>query len=790
MTGTLRVLLVEDCLADAELLVRSLVRSGLSVSWQQAETAGQLQQLLDRQSWDLVLADFSLPQFSAMAALMMVRERELDLPFVVVSGVVGEETAVEAMRAGAHDFVTKDNLARLGPVVEREVRSARERQAWRESAEVAGRSREIEEASQVSATRREWFLPFVLASSLTLAVTFCTRILQEWWVPDLAHWKANLLVLVVSGPVAAICVYYLLSRRQALMQRMITELVERRRLNEMRRHLAERTRELEAKMLERQRRERHLQAQHSITRIMAGSRPLQDALPALLQSICETLDWEAGEFWSLDDSATRLSCTARFDGKAVAVGELAAEKKFAVSSSARERLSQRVWAGGKPTWIEDVRQEEPLLAVLAEGDSGYRSALAFPVRLGQEFLGVMVFVASRLRTVDRELLELLEDIGNQIGQFVERRRAETALQRAHEELELRVRRRTAELASLNEALSRSEANLRQAQQIARLGSFEAYAPFRFSYGNYWSEEACRILGLDPTQTDIPLDDFVSRLVHPEDRSRFQQKLARLEDRSIGIELEHRVVRSDGTIRFVRMLAEPRFDENARLLKLVGTLHDVTERKQLEKQVLEVSENEQRRIGQDLHDDLCQHLAGIEFMSQALHQRLENAGNREADLAHQVADLVRGAINQTRSLARGLSPVQLESRGLTAALQDLAEHVHHLFNVECNLAADPQIEVRNITVATHLYRIAQEAINNAIRHGKADRIEIELHCDEELASLRVGDNGAGFVMNQTETGKGMGLRIMHYRAGMIGASLNVSPGRDRGVVVECIFRTEV
>ncbi len=784
MSEELKVLLVEDSSEDAELLIRALRRANLQVSWRQAESESELRVLLEGTAWDVVIADFSLPQFSALAALMMVRERELDLPFIVVSGVVGEETAVEAMRAGAHDFVTKDNLSRLAAVVQREVQGARERRIWREKAEAVVPPRE--EGSAPVLSRWEWSIPLLFATSLTLVVTVSVELLQEWFFPELTAWKASLLVIGVAGPVAATSIYFLVSRRQALMQRVIAEFVEHRRLNDMRLRLAERTRDLEAKMKDRQRREQHLEAQHAITVIMTGSRPVEEALPALLKSVCDRLDWAVGEYWSWDASTGSLGRVAR-----QSADEAIHPSRAAVPiDPVLERIGLETWRTRKPVWIRDLREPESGLLSAGFDSVPFRSALSFPVRLGQEFLGVMVFASASSRPSDRELLVLLEDIGNQIGQFIERRRAETALQRAHEELELRVRRRTAELASLNEALSRSETNLRLAQQIAHLGSFEVYAPFGGTHGNYWSEEACRILGLEPPDVNLGLDLFVTRLVHAEDRARVQQELDRLQERRQPFELEYRVVKADGITRFVRMLGEPSFDDAGGLLKLVGTLQDITERKQLEKQVLEVSENEQRRIGQDLHDDLCQHLAGIEFMSQALHQRLHLKTETEAELARQVADLVRGAINQTRGLARGLSPVQLESRGLTAALQDLAEHVQQLFKVNCSFSADPMVEVRNVTVATHLYRIAQEAINNAIRHGKADRIEIALEGDEELACLRVGDNGAGFSPVHDETVKGMGMRIMHYRAGMIGASLNVTPQLQRGVLVECTFKNDV
>lgn len=782
MSAPLKLLLVEDSDSDAELLIHALKRAGLSVVWKQAQSASELRDLLGQESWDALIADFALPQFSAMAALMIIRERELDIPFIVVSGVVGEETAVEAMRAGAHDFVTKHNLARLAPVVEREVRGARERKAWKAAVEANPHTQE-EEPKSLEPSRWEWFLPLALATSLTLLVTVVIELLQEVFFPGLPPAKAGLLVVLIAGPAAAASIYSLLSKRRALMQKIVAEFVERRRLNEMSHRLAERTRELETKIEERQRRERHLKAQHAITRIMAGTEPFEHALPSLLQSFCTVLLWDVGVFWSQESPDADLEIAARYPRVLPTHSAESTPLLF-------DRLAQEVRRSGGPLWIHPLNDPSSAPPGVVEIQTFYRSGLAFPVRLGEEFLGIMAFLTTESRAADRELLELLEDIGNQIGQFIERRRAEAELQKAHEDLELRVKKRTAELANLNDALSRSETNLRQAQQIAHLGSFEAYTPFHLSIGNYWSDEACRILGLDPTRTNLSLETFIHELVHPEDRTRIQQELSRMEEGRPPFELEHQIIRDNATPRYIRMQAEPCFDEQGRLLKLVGTIHDITERKQLEQQVLEVSENEQRRIGQDLHDDLCQHLTGIEFMSHALQHRLEDEGHREADLARQVADLVRGSINQTRGLARGLSPVQLESRGLAAALHDLAAHVQQVFHINCQLLADPGVEVRNVTVATHLYRIAQEAINNAIRHGKADRIDIELRSGLDFAQLRVRDNGGGFNPAGSAEAKGMGMRIMHYRAGMIGASLQVASGSPRGVMVECNFKTEV
>jgi signal transduction histidine kinase len=207
------------------------------------------------------------------------------------------------------------------------------------------------------------------------------------------------------------------------------------------------------------------------------------------------------------------------------------------------------------------------------------------------------------------------------------------------------------------------------------------------------------------------------------------------------------------------------------------------RKRLEEEILQISDLEQRRIGQDLHDGICQELAGIELMSQVLEQSLAKKFKAGAEQAARIAANVRAAISHTRDLARGLSPVVVESEGLMAALEELAASTESRFNVSCRFHCPLPVLVYDNNVATHLYRIAQEAVSNAIRHGKATRIEIALTKTPERISVAISDNGIGMPPDAT-TSKGMGLRIMQYRAGMIGGTLAVQPDLDGGTGVIC------
>jgi two-component system, LuxR family, sensor kinase FixL len=250
---------------------------------------------------------------------------------------------------------------------------------------------------------------------------------------------------------------------------------------------------------------------------------------------------------------------------------------------------------------------------------------------------------------------------------------------------------------------------------------------------------------------------------------------------IGIGREVAGRRKDGTI-FPMDLAVSEVQLADRRM-FTGFIRDITERKQLEKQTLEISEREQRRIGHDLHDGLCQHLAGIELMSEVLGQNLSKRSKRDAKRVGEITKNVREAIGHTRSLARGLSPVTHEPDGLMTALRELGENTEKIFRVACRFECDPPLFIHDAAVASNLFRIAQEAVSNATKHGKAKRISITLESERGKILLRIRDNGIGFPATHAKS-QGMGLRVMQSRAGMIGGTLAVEPATGGGVTVTC------
>lgn len=228
-----------------------------------------------------------------------------------------------------------------------------------------------------------------------------------------------------------------------------------------------------------------------------------------------------------------------------------------------------------------------------------------------------------------------------------------------------------------------------------------------------------------------------------------------------------------------------------LQAMANVLATAIDRRRLEQEVLEAGVREQQRIGQDLHDGLCQELAGIQFLTSTLARQLESVSPGAAEQAKEISVFVRASMGHARTLARRMMPVDLEKRGLIATLQEFVTTTAKLTDIRCEFHSEESVLICDQTTAAHIYRIVQEAFNNAIKHSKASTLSLLVRSDGDSTMVSVADDGIGLPQTASRPeGEGMGLRTMTYRAGLIGAKLDIqSAGAGRGTIVTCAFRSD-
>jgi signal transduction histidine kinase len=212
-------------------------------------------------------------------------------------------------------------------------------------------------------------------------------------------------------------------------------------------------------------------------------------------------------------------------------------------------------------------------------------------------------------------------------------------------------------------------------------------------------------------------------------------------------------------------------------------HEVIERQRLDREIAQVADRERRRLGQDLHDRLGQHLTGTALAAQVLKEKLAAKSAPEVMEAEKLVTYVEEGIDLTRNLARGFFSPELEADGLSVALEGLAENISERFAVNCVFHGERVIAMRDPAVATQLYRIAQEAATNAAKHADAEQIDIRIYFTGSEITLSIVDDGVGFPDESLDS-KGLGLRLMRHGAALIGGTFNIQRNDQRGTIATC------
>ena len=307
-----------------------------------------------------------------------------------------------------------------------------------------------------------------------------------------------------------------------------------------------------------------------------------------------------------------------------------------------------------------------------------------------------------------------------------------------------------------------------------------------------NEKFCSVLGYKEREL---VGKTIFEITHPGDATESRLLFRRIVTKGEPYQLEKRYLRKDGSALWVSVSASPLRDAEGKTQSAVAIIIDISDQKKaqafledrargLEGEILAISDREQRRIGQDLHDSLCQHLTAIAFMARSVALRLKKHRVIEVEHIEEIAELINDGVTEARTIARGLHPVEMEPPGLVTALAALVKQRH--WPVSSRLEADEEISVQDSTVALHLYRIAREAVINANKHARAREIIVRMKRSAKGIELSVIDDGVGIPGN-SPAGSGMGFHIMQYRARSIGARLEIKPIKPHGTRVTCYVR---
>ena len=333
-----------------------------------------------------------------------------------------------------------------------------------------------------------------------------------------------------------------------------------------------------------------------------------------------------------------------------------------------------------------------------------------------------------------------------------------------------------------ETLRETEARYRSIFEKATEGIFQATLEGRLLNAN---PAMVRMLGYETCEAlKLGLTDAGQQIyVNP---GRRKELIRLLEEKGSVEGFEAELRRKDGRNIWVTMNAHLVRDAKGAVLYLEGTTQDVTEHKRLEKVILEVSEREQRRVAQDIHDGLCQRLFCMALGCNQLRENLAAQSRPEAEEAAKIMAQIDAAIREARNVAYGLSLANLDKRGLAGALRDLASTSSVDFRSACVAECPDSVSISNLTTANHLYRIAREAVHNAFKHAKPSRVIIKLEATAEGGCLSVVDDGSG-IAEAKSPGSGMGLDMMRYRANMVGGALKIQKAPSGGTSIACTFR---
>jgi sigma-B regulation protein RsbU (phosphoserine phosphatase) len=434
----LRVLIIEDSEFDARILVSTLKQGGYQPAFQRVETAEALRAALANETWDIILSDYNMPSFSAPEALKIVQDSGLDVPFIIISGGIGEDVAVGAMKAGANDYLMKGNLARLAPAVERELRESVIRAARRRAEEAL---RESEQRYRLLWENSTDAMALMNVENVIQFANPATEEIFDWNPNDLVGQGFEMLLAERAREHYRDWSQRFWRSDASKARQQPTETVGRKKDgSEIFIEIGFNNIELQGTRLlvafirditERKRAEEESRLLQSISLAVNEAQDLDSALSIVLRTVCEATGWALGQAWLPSRDRSHLQCSPAWFTSIEGSEQfrsVSEEQQF----KAGEGLPGRVWASQQPTWVRDVSHAPDYPRLAFASQIGVKAGVGIPVLADDEVVAVMEFYVLQTREEDERLMKLISAIAVQLGGVIQRKRAEQEL-RANEE---------------------------------------------------------------------------------------------------------------------------------------------------------------------------------------------------------------------------------------------------------------------------------------------------------------------------------------------------------------------
>jgi PAS domain S-box-containing protein len=792
-----KVLLVEDSPSDAELLQESLMESAPGpFTFTHVQHWAEAAERLSQQHFDILLLDLSLPDVSGRETYLLARAAAPALPIVVLTGLEDEAAGLEALREGVQDYLIKGQVdggqmaKALRFAIERKQAQA-ELQRGRDELEfrVQQRTAELKQSVKVLETEIEYRKQ---AEQALRESEQRYRTLFETAPVGIGISNSEGQVLAFNRRLCAMAGMTPEEAKTAPAASFYADPAQRHRHLEQLQRFGKvddaetlfRTKDGSLLMclvhmeeirvgpdkllmtivqdLTRQKQtERRLEGVAALLKLFATRPSREEYLEAVVRLLRDWCGCRSVGVRLLDhQGCIRYAAQTGFNRRFL-------QQESTLSMSRRDCACIRVLQGDLQPQDERCRSADGSFfcnstnrllgqaessgvkcASLACVSAGYESIAHAAIRYGNELLGTIHLADRRAGKFPAETVEFIESVAPLVGEAIHRFEIEEALRESEARFRSMFERHNAAMLLL------------EPDSGALVDANPAAATF---YGH--SREYLRTMNIADLNT-LP-----------------RQAVDAYRRRALGghqapFVVPHRLAR--GEIRTVEVYSSPIAVQGRKLL--FSIIHDITERQLLEKQVLEISERERQRVGQDLHDSLGGKLTGAALIGKALAQRLVTLWLPEAALAEELVRVVNESISDTRSIARGLCPVELSVGGLTGGLAELAAGTRRRTGILCRFHHDGRAKVEDTYVALQLFQIAREAVTNAVRHAHPRRVTIRLGGTVRGIRLEVRDDGTGLPSDRPVT-QGLGLGTMKYRAGAIGGHLAIeSPSRGTVVTV--------